>query len=306
VWKLLGTFVSKPLLILPFALLAGVAVCYGAFKLIDIVVRLVGGHQYEEWHDGRLKAWLKDHRVTMIGAGLGAFVLQVVLFMNLGMQFQPPLDLDFSQVRVNMAPGSTLAQTEAKVADAAAVVQKDPNVESVFQRIFVGSGNLNIVLKKDRKLTSTEFERSLTPALSEIPDAQVNFQSQTGGGGGRDITLFLGSDNPELLFATANKIRDEMMTLPELRAPRVQGDLARPEITIKPRFDLAANLGVTTAALSQTIRIATLGDIAQNSAKFSLADRQVPITVSISENARRDLATLENLPVPRRAGAPSR
>ncbi|HEX4761915.1 MAG TPA: efflux RND transporter permease subunit, partial [Sphingomicrobium sp.] len=85
-------------------------------------------------------------------------------------------------------------------------------------------------------------------------------------------------------------------------SPRVQGDLARPEITIKPRFDLAADLGVTTAALSQTIRIATLGDIAQNSAKFSLADRQVPITVSISENARRDLATLENLPVPTSSG----
>ncbi len=110
--------------------------------------------------------------------------------------------------------------------------------------------------------------------------------------------MYLGSDNPELLFATANKIRDEMMTLQELRAPRVQGDLARPEITIKPRFDLAAELGVTTAALSQTIRIATLGDIDQNSAKFSLADRQVPIIVSISENSRRDLSTLENLPVP--------
>ena len=76
-----------------------------------------------------------------------------------------------------------------------------------------------------------------------------------------------------------------MATLPELRAPRVVGDLVRPEITIKPRFDLAADLGVTTAALSQTIRIATLGDIAQNSAKFSLADRQVPITVALSENA---------------------
>jgi len=260
---------------------------------------------YRQRHPGywrRKLAWLRDHRIWMVGVGTGAFILQIVLFMNLGMQFQPPLDLDFSQVRVNMAPGSTLAQTEAKVAEAAAVVQKDPNVESVFQRIFVGSGNLNIVLKKDRKQTSTEFERSLTPALSEIPDAQVNFQSQTGGGGGRDITLFLGSDNPELLFATANKIRDEMQTLPELRAPRVQGDLARPEITIKPRFDLAAELGVTTAALSQTIRIATLGDIAQNSAKFSLADRQVPITVSISENARRDLATLENLPVPTTSG----
>jgi multidrug efflux pump subunit AcrB len=110
--------------------------------------------------------------------------------------------------------------------------------------------------------------------------------------------FFIGSDNPELLMATANKIRDEMQTLPELRAPRVSGDLVRPEITIKPRFDLAADLGVTTQALSQTIRIATLGDIEQNSAKFSLADRQVPIIVSMSENSRRDLSTLENLPVP--------
>ena len=60
--------------------------------------------------------------------------------------------------------------------------------------------------------------------------------------------------------------------------------------------------GVTTAALSQTIRIATLGDIEQNSAKFSLSDRQVPIQVSLSENARRDISTLENLPVPTTKG----
>jgi multidrug efflux pump subunit AcrB len=89
-----------------------------------------------------------------------------------------------------------------------------------------------------------------------------------------------------------------MQTVPGLRAPRVGSNLAQPEITIKPRFDLAADLGVTTAALSQTIRIATLGEIEQNSAKFSLSDRQVPITVSLSENARRDISTLENLPVP--------
>ena len=86
--------------------------------------------------------------------------------------------------------------------------------------------------------------------------------------------------------------------MPGLRSPRVGSNLAQPEITIKPRFDLAADLGVTTAALSQTIRIATLGDIEQNSAKFSLADRQVPIQVSLSEDARRDMQTLLNLPVP--------
>nr|WP_294847698.1 efflux RND transporter permease subunit [uncultured Sphingomonas sp.] len=254
---------------------------------------------------GAIKSMFRDHRMAMVGAGFGALILQVVLFATLSMSFQPPLNLDFSSVRIGLPPGSTLEQT-AEVADrTAAIIEKDPSVDRVFQRVFVGSGFLQIVLKKDRDVTSTEFERALSPTLSAIPDARVNFQSQGGGGpggGGRDIVLYLGSDNPELLSATANKIADEMATLPVLVAPRAMGDMARPEITIKPRFDLAADLGVTTAALGQTIRIATLGDIAQNSAKFSLADRQVPITVSLPESSRRDLSVIENLPVPTASG----
>ena len=46
----------------------------------------------------------------------------------------------------------------------------------------------------------------------------------------------------------------------------------------------------------------TLGDLDQNSAKFSLADRQVPIRVSLIEGSRKNLSTLENLPVPTTGG----
>ncbi len=285
------------------AVVAGTLVAFGVGKLFGLITRSLGGNF--EVMAGRLTAWVHDHRIIMVGAGFGTLIMTGVLVANLGMQFQPPLNLDFSRVRIGMPPGATLAQTEAKVQQAAAIIEKDPDVEHVFQRVFVGAGFLNIVLDKEREKTSTEFERGLTPQMSAIPDAQVSFLSQGGGGPGgapRDIMLYLGSDNPELLLATANKISAEMEKIPELVAPRVQGDLVRPEITIEPRFDLAADLGVTTQALSQTIRIATLGDIAQNSAKFSLADRQVPITVSLSENSRRDLTTLENLPVPTTSG----
>src|SRR5690349_408764 len=284
---------------------------HAAWKWMDYYLKTLNwsldtskAHAYRAQHPGFwgwIKASFRDHRLYMVGAGLGALVLSGVLFATLPMTFQPPLNLDFSRVNVTLPPGSTLEQTTAVEDRVAAVLKKDPDVEHVFERINVADGHLNVVLKKDRKKTSTEFERQHAPDLAAIADARVSFQSQNGGGPGgdsRDIMLYLGGDDPVKLNTVANEIAKEMATIPGIRAPRVGGSLPQPEITIKPRFDLAADLGVTTAALSQTIRIATLGDIEQNSAKFSLADRQIPITVSLSEYARQDLATIENLPVP--------
>ena len=250
---------------------------------------------------GKIKSLRFDHRLAMVVAGTGALVLTVILIATLPMTFQPEINQNASSVQVSLPPGTKLQQTEAVIDNVAAIVGSDPSVESTFERINVGSGWVELKLKKNRKVTSTQFERAVAPKFAAIPDARVNFQSQNGGGPGgasRDLMLFLGGDDPAKLKAAANKIAEEMQGLPELRAPRVAGDLATPEIVIRPKFDLAADLGVTTAALSQTIRIATLGDIEQNSAKFSLSDRQVPIRVSLAENERQNISTLENLPVP--------
>jgi multidrug efflux pump subunit AcrB len=220
------------------------------------------------------------HRWTTVVAGIATLVLTGVLFSQLSFTFMPAQDRDFSTVRVFLPPGSTRAQAEQAATRAREIVQRAPEVVNVVERVNVGSASLNLTLSEDRKRTSTEIERSIAPQLAAIPDARVNFQSQSGGGpeggggGGRDITLHLGSEDPVLLFETANKIAKEMETLSQVRAPRVQGDLVRPEVLIRPRLDLAADLGVTTSALGQTIRLATIGDIDQNSARFSLNDRQ--------------------------------
>ena len=254
---------------------------------------------------GLAMGWLRDHRVWMIGVSFLALVATLVSLMTLPMTFRPNANSTYANAQIKLAPGSTLSQTEQVADRAAAMIYQDPDVARVFERIYVGTGNLNIVLKKDRKKTSSEFSRQMAPKLAAIPDAQVTMQAQNGGGpggGSRDIMLFLGSEDPVALAAAADRINEQMQRLKELRAPRVAGEQVRPEISIKPHFDLAAGLGVTTSALSQTIRIATIGEIAQNSAKFSLSDRQVPIAVSLSQNDRRDLSTLENLPVPTASG----
>ena len=58
--------------------------------------------------------------------------------------------------------------------------------------------------------------------------------------------LLTGSD-PQKLQGAALQLVEQMRQRPELVAPRIAGDLRRPEIMITPRLDLMADMGVTTA-----------------------------------------------------------
>ncbi|NBR30787.1 MAG: efflux RND transporter permease subunit [Sphingomonadaceae bacterium] len=247
--------------------------------------------------------WTLLNRRWVVVGGATSLAATVGVMFTLPFQFQPTLDFDYSQVRVEMVPGTTLKQTETVVGRIQDDLKRNaPEVVAAFADIDPGRASIYLRLTPERDITSDEFQKAWGKRFSEIPDARVTFQSQTGGFSGRDITITLGGSDPVVLEQTAQKLTEEMRGLKEIVAPRIGGDMLRPEITIKPRADLAASMGVTTAALSQTIRIATLGDIDQNSAKFSLSDRQVPIRVSLSEQSRRSLATLENLPVPTSTG----
>jgi len=245
-----------------------------------------------------------DHRVWMLGVGWFSFLITIVLFGQAPAQFQPSIDDENSRVEIEMVPGTTLAETKRIVNDVANRLRQEPEVERLLERIRMGeTSSVFVKLKEDRKRSSIDFERELSPVLAQIPDARVRFQSQSGGfGSGRDMTVLLAGSDPVLLDQTATRLVEEMKGLNTLVAPRISADLNRPEIIITPRDKIAAELGVTTAALSQTIRIATLGEIEQNAARFSLSDRQIPIKVRLSDKARADFRTIENLPVPTATG----
>ncbi|MFM5916176.1 MAG: efflux RND transporter permease subunit [Novosphingobium sp.] len=253
----------------------------------------------------RLRARGHDHRVWMVGTGFASLCLTISLFMTVPGQFFPDVNQDFAMVNIEMVPGTTIAQTAAVADRVAALINSQPEVDHALERIREGNARLLIMLKSKREKTSQEFTRDLTPQLQQFADARVSFQDLNGGGGGgtgRPISVMLSGSDSELLEDTAAKLVEQMSKLKEVVAPRIAADMRRPEVLIKPRLDLAASMGVTTSALSQTIRIATIGDIDQNAAKFSLSDRQVPIRVRLSEDARRDLSTIQNLPVPTASG----
>ncbi len=251
----------------------------------------------------KILRWSLGHRRWMMALGAVSFVITIALFVTIPKQFFPTTNQDFSRVNIEMVPGTTIGQTDIVTQRVGAIVAAEQEPLTVLTTAREGTGRLFITLREDRKRTSIDFERDLAPRLAAIPDARVSFASQSGGGGtGRDISVMLSGSDPALLEKTANTLVQQMKGLKTVVAPRIAADMQRPELIIKPRLDLAAQMGVTTAALSQAIRIATQGEITQNTAKFSLSDRQIPIRVMLPETSRRDLSTIQNLPVPTVSG----
>jgi multidrug efflux pump subunit AcrB len=271
-------------------------------------------------HDGAVMAlylkalrWCVLNRWKTLAMGAAFFALSIFTFTLLPTTFVPQPNGTNSALNIELPPGVRLEDTAAVSAQAAAFLMRQPEVTDVVESIGEGGGAvdeirnavlyISLVPRSERKLTQRQFEQKMIQDLKKIPDARIDFQTGGGNGGGnRDITLYMTGDDGALVQSTAQQIITEMRGLSILRDPRINGDLPRPEIVIRPHLDLAAQLGVTVQSISQTVLIATLGDIPQNVAKFSLSDRQIPIRVSLVEHSRNDLATLENLPVPTASG----
>ncbi|XUU61337.1 efflux RND transporter permease subunit [Erythrobacter sp. HA6-11] len=300
-----GFVFGRVLLILQLALVTalGFLAVLLLLAVFRTATRMVGTGIHNSWQ--YLEARFYDHRVWMLGVGYFSFLLTILLFMNLPFQFDPEVDNDNSEVEIEMVPGTTLASTQRVANEVTALMEEQPEVDRALQVVRQGSATIYMQLTDDREKKSFEFERGLSQTLAQYPDARVRFQSSAGpggGGSGRDLSVMLAGSDPVLLNETAGQLVEEMKALDTVVAPRISADLSRPELIVRPRPDLAAELGVTTAALSQAIRIATMGEIEQNAAKFSLSDRQIPIRVKLPVESRQDLSTIKNLPVPIASG----
>ncbi len=299
--------VARPLQLIQLilAIAAGVIASLLLLGILRFVTGVVSSGLRQSWD--YLHARFFDHRVWMLSLGYFSFLITVLLFGQLPFQFQPDTDDQNSRVEIEMVPGTTLATAKRVTDEVAELLYEQQEVELALERIRQGNSSIFITLRDDRERTSIEFERQLAPQLAQIADARVRFQSQGGpgggGGSGRDLTIMLAGSNPDLLNATAGSLVEEMKALDTVVAPRITADIRRPEVIIRPRANLLADLGVSTVALSQTIRIATMGEIDQNAARFSLSDRQIPIRVRLPQSSREDLTTLENLPIPTANGS---
>ena len=257
-------------------------------------------------------AWCMKHRVvTMVMATL-FFIGSIMLVPLLPQGFIPPDNNSQTQVYVELPPGSTLEQTQASAEQARTLLASIKDVQSVYTTIgggsagsdpFAGSGAAEVrkatltiqLTERSQRPLKQQIENDIRQALQQLPGVRTKVGL---GGSGEKYVLVLTGDDPQALQTAAMAVENDLRTVNGLGSIASTASLVRPEIAVRPDFAKAADLGVTSAAISDTLRVATLGDYDAALPKLNLSQRQVPIVVRLSDDARKDLGVLERLSIP--------
>jgi multidrug efflux pump subunit AcrB len=252
-----------------------------------------------------LVTWSVRHYLITVLIGFGIFAASIWSITLLPRGFLPAQDTARSLLAMELPPGSQLAYTEKVTEEIVARLRKHPEVRSVFVdggRVPPGTFEvrraaliINYTPKTQRKITQRELELEISRELENVPDIRYWFLDENGL---RAISLVVTGADSGIVANVASELATQMKRIPIIANVISETSLDRPELRIQPRADLAARLGVSTESLSQTIRVATIGDVGAALAKFDAGDRLVPIRVQLEDAARGDLPLLEELRVP--------
>jgi len=273
-------------------------------------------HKQHEETDGRLmRAYRRllevslRHRWMTLIAGVAIFATSIALTSLLPTGFMPNEDSARVVVQAELPPGAKLEDTRVATDEITRRLRELPEVSSVFVmggttptgtlEIRKAAIILRLTPKNERELTQKQVEAKVAQIISEVPDVRSWYVNERGE---RELSITVTGPDSEKLSAGAAALENGMRRVPQFLNVAPSTGLSRPELFVEPRLDRAADLGITTDAISQTIRVATIGDVDANLAKLNTGDRLVPIRVQLREGARQSAGVLEQLSVPTASG----
>jgi multidrug efflux pump subunit AcrB len=253
----------------------------------------------------RLVTWSVRHYLVTVMIGLILFSASIWSLGLLSKGFLPAQDSARSRLAIELPPGSQLADTEKVTEEIVKRLRGRAEIKSIFvdggrvpkgaKEIRRASLYINYTPKTERSISQHDLELAIGRELDDIPDLRYWFVDDNGL---RAITLDVTGADSAAVANVAEELAAQMRRIPLVADVISETSLDRPELRIHPRTDMLARLGVSTEGLSETIRVATMGDVGPALARFDSGDRLVPIRVQLEEKARTNLQIIEQLRVP--------
>ncbi|MBI1996441.1 MAG: efflux RND transporter permease subunit [Deltaproteobacteria bacterium] len=211
--------------------------------------------------------WVMRHHVTTFVASVVVLFATIHMFGLVPKGFIPSEDIGQVLINTEGAQGVSFEQMVQYQQQVAAIVAKDPNVESFFSSVGVGgtsqTGNAGRVFMKlkprsERSLSADQIIRELRPKLNQVAGIRVSLQNppviRVGGRLTRSQYQFtMQSPDSAELFKHAYLFEEKLKALPDLRDVSSDLQLKNPQLSIVMDRDKAATMGVTAQGISPRV-----------------------------------------------------
>jgi multidrug efflux pump subunit AcrB len=287
-------------------------------------------------YTGLVKRTMRVRYLTLVAA-FGVLGVSLYFMAQIPGSFMPREDVSRIPISVELPPGTTLAETDRTTEAMRQAILDVEGVKDVFvlggasptgdrdirrasftvllhridhslavklseigRQLPVIGALVPVVENKGRQRPQWEIEAEIFQRLAAIPDVRATKLNDRGA---RDIEFSILSRDEAALTEAVARLETALRGEPTLANVSATGALARPEVQIIPRAEEAARLGVTTAAIAEAVRVATIGDYDAALAKVSVDDRMIPVRVQLAGTVKDDVAALGALRVRTGTGA---
>ena len=208
--------------------------------------------------------WVMKHHVTTMVASVVVLIATIHMFGLVPKGFIPSEDTGQILINTEGAQGVSYEQMVQYQQQLAAIVAKDPNVESFFSAIGSGgislAGNTGRIFMKlkprsERPLSADELIRDLRPKLVKVPGIRVSLQNppviRVGGRLTRSLYQFtLQSPDAQELYRSAAIFEERLRALPDFRDVGSDLQLKNPQLQVVIDRDKMATMGITAQGIS--------------------------------------------------------
>ena len=245
---------------------------------------------YARW----LRVVLKNRLKTMALAVM-LFVGSLMMLPLLGSSFLPTGDMGEVMVYAELDAGLSMAGAARVTGKMEEVIAKYPEVQRVYSTVETDQVNIFIKTmdKRERDRSIFEVASQLRRDLSSVPGVGVTVNVFEGAMSyGKDVNLKLLGDNLEIIEPYAEQIQRMMESMPGVVDVGNSHKLGNPEWTVRIKGDAAADLGISTAQVADTLRTMFNGVVV---GQFEDEDHRVDVRVRLAEKQRESVSDLNNI-----------
>ncbi len=240
-----------------------------------------------------LRVVLRNRWKTMAVATL-LFVGSLMLVPMLGSSFVPSADIGEFTMEAELDAGLNLEAAAGMTDKLESMIREYPEVVKTYSTINTDKVNIYVKLvnKKERERSVYQIAADLRKKLREVPGIRTAIVMQAGLNVEKTVVFRMLGDDMNQLQKYAEHAQSIMESIPgavDVGSSYIPG---KPEGKIQIKQEAAADLGVSTAQVGDTLRTLFNGVVVS---QFNDGEDRIDVRVRLDEGQRKGLEDLSNI-----------